>query len=173
MNESALQRRIPPLVGLRLISVWLLGVWCFSPAGAADDAVSVERHDSRPAVAGDAARFTGSVLVDARFERKAPARVAGGIVTFAPGARTAWHSHPLGQTLIVTAGTGLVQSWAQPVYVIEPGDVVWIPPGVKHWHGATNDSDMSHVAITEALDGKTTDWMEQVTDAQYQGHQSE
>ena len=106
---------------------------------------------------GPAEHFTGEVQVDSRFQRTSPARAAGGIVTFSPGARTAWHSHPLGQTLIVTAGAGLVQSRGGPVQEIAPGDVVWIPPGVKHWHGATKHSEMSHVAIVKALDGKTTD----------------
>jgi quercetin dioxygenase-like cupin family protein len=107
------------------------------------------------------------VRVDSRFQAAAPARVGGGIVTFEPSARTAWHSHPLGQTLIVTAGVGLVQQWDGPVQEIRPGDVVWIPPGAKHWHGASPTMGMSHVAIAEAFDGKSTDWMEKVSDAQY------
>ena len=116
---------------------------------------------------GSADHFTGSVRVDSRFRGSDPARVAGGIVTFEPGARTAWPAHPLGQTLIVTAGAGLVRHWGGPIQEIKPGDVVRIPPGVKHWHGATTTTGMTHIAITEALDGKTVDWMEKVTDEQY------
>jgi 4-carboxymuconolactone decarboxylase len=105
--------------------------------------------------------------VDSPFQGTEPARVRGATVTFEPGARTAWHSHPLGQTLIVTAGVGLVQQWGGRVQVIRPGDIVWIPPGVKHWHGATAHSGMTHIAITEAADGKTVEWMEKVSDEQY------
>jgi len=111
--------------------------------------------------------FTGVVRVDGRFQREAPARVGGGTVTFEPGARTAWHTHPLGQTLIVTAGAGLVQNWGGPVQDIRPGDVVWIPPGVKHWHGASPRTGMTHIAIAEALDGKSVEWNEQVSAEQY------
>jgi quercetin dioxygenase-like cupin family protein len=131
--------------------------------------ITVTRAGSQPSSAGSANNFIGAVRVDSRFQATAPARVSGGIVTFEPGARTAWHTHPLGQTLIVTAGAGLVQHWDGPIQEIKPGDVVWIPPGVKHWHGGTPTTGMSHIAIGEALDGKTVDWMEQVTDEQYQG----
>lgn len=130
-------------------------------------AVKVTRVGSQPSVAGPAQNFTGTVRVDSPFSAQAPGRVGGGIVTFEPGARTAWHAHPLGQTLIVTAGVGRVRQWDGPLEEIRPGDVVWIPPGVKHWHGASRTTGMSHVAIAESLDGKTTDWMEQVSDAQY------
>lgn len=129
--------------------------------------IAVARVGSQPSSVGPEQNFTGSVRVDSRFQAAAPARVGGGIVTFEPSARTAWHSHPLGQTLIVTAGVGLVQQWDEPVQEIRPGDVVWIPPGAKHWHGASPTVGMSHVAIAEALDGKSTDWMEKVSDAQY------
>lgn len=105
--------------------------------------------------------------MDDRFSGTAPARIGGATVTFEPGARTAWHSHPLGQTLIVTAGVGRVQQWGGPVQEIRPGDTVWIPPGVKHWHGASTTVGMSHIAFSEALDGKTVEWMEKVTDDQY------
>jgi 4-carboxymuconolactone decarboxylase len=132
-----------------------------------DRTITVIRAGSLPSAHGSADHFTGQVQVDSRFQTQAPARTGGAIVTFEPGARTAWHAHPLGQTLIVTAGMGLVQQWGGPVQVIKPGDVVWIPPGVKHWHGATRTSGMTHVAIAEALDGKSVDWMERVTDAQY------
>jgi 4-carboxymuconolactone decarboxylase len=136
---------------------------------APDDAVVVTRAGSQPAVAGAADNFTGVVRVDMRFQRPLPARTGGGIVTFEPGARTAWHSHPLGQTLIVTAGSGLVQHWGGPVQQIGLGDLVWIPPGAKHWHGASATDSMAHVAIAEAQDGQSVTWMEQVSDAQYRG----
>mgnify|MGYP003382702970 CR=1 FL=1 len=130
-------------------------------------AITVTRPGSQPSTIGPAENFTGSVRVDSRFQGTAPARIGGGTVTFAPGARTAWHTHPLGQTLIVTAGVGLVQEWGGRVQEIRPGDVIWIPPGVKHWHGATADNGMSHIAIAEALDGRSVEWMEKVTDEQY------
>jgi quercetin dioxygenase-like cupin family protein len=133
----------------------------------ADEMITVTRIGSQPSTAGSADNFTGSVRVDSRFQRSDPARIGGGIVTFEPGARTAWHTHPLGQTLIVTAGVGLVQNWGGPIQEIKPGDVVWIPPGVKHWHGATASTGMTHVALAESRDGKAVDWMEKVTDEQY------
>lgn len=129
--------------------------------------VEISRSGSQPSQKGSAEYFTGAVRIDSRFQGKAPARVGGGIVTFEPGARTAWHTHPLGQTLIVTAGCGWVQVEGGPKEEIRPGDVVWFPPGEKHWHGATATTAMSHIAIAEALGGKTVDWMEQVTDEQY------
>ncbi len=129
--------------------------------------LEILRQGSQPATKGSPDYFIGSVTVDQRFQRPDPARVGGGIVTFEPGARTAWHTHPLGQTLIVTSGTGWVQREGGPVEEIRPGDVVWIPPGVRHWHGATATTAMSHVAIAEALDGKSVDWMEQVSEEQY------
>ena len=129
--------------------------------------LEILRQGSQPATKGSPDYFIGSVTVDQRFQRPDPARVGGGIVTFEPGARTAWHTHPLGQTLIVTSGTGWVQRDGGPVEEIRPGDVVWIPPGVRHWHGATATTAMSHVAIAEALDGKSVDWMEQVSEEQY------
>jgi 4-carboxymuconolactone decarboxylase len=129
--------------------------------------LEILRQGSQPPTKGSPDYLIGSVSVDQRFQRPDPARVGGGIVTFEPGARTAWHTHPLGQTLIVTSGTGWVQREGGPVEEIRPGDVVWIPPGVRHWHGATATAAMSHVAITEALDGKSVDWMEQVSAEQY------
>jgi len=129
--------------------------------------IKVTRVGSQPSSAGTEQNFTGSVRVDSRFQGAAPARVSGGIVTFAPGARTAWHTHPLGQTLIVTAGVGRVQKWGDDVQEIHPGDVVWIPPGVKHWHGASPTVGMSHLAISESLDGKSVEWMEKVSTEQY------
>jgi quercetin dioxygenase-like cupin family protein len=129
--------------------------------------VEIQRRGAQPTSIGPAEYFTGSVRVDSRFQRGDPSRVGGGIVTFEPGARTAWHTHPLGQTLIVTSGCGLVQGEAGPVEQIRPGDVVWIPPGVRHWHGASATMAMTHIAIAEALDGKSVDWMERVSDEQY------
>ena len=129
--------------------------------------LSITRSGSQPSRKGPAENFTGVVRVDSPFRGSAPARVGGGIVTFEPGARTAWHTHPLGQTLIVTAGHGWVQSESGPKEEIRPGDIVWIPPGDKHWHGATATLGMTHIAISEALDGKTVDWMEQVSEEQY------
>ncbi|HTL54599.1 MAG TPA: carboxymuconolactone decarboxylase family protein [Candidatus Limnocylindrales bacterium] len=119
---------------------------------------------SRPVMAGN---FTGSVRVDPLFQANAPARASGSLVTFEPGARTAWHTHPLGQVLIVTAGLGRVQRWGDPIEDIRQGDVVWIPPGQKHWHGAAPQSSMAHIAISESLDGESVEWMEKVSDAQY------
>ncbi|WKN20326.1 cupin domain-containing protein [Azotobacter vinelandii] len=129
--------------------------------------ISVTRVGSQPSAAGPESNFTGSVRVDSLFRAPAPARIGGGTVTFEPGARTAWHTHPLGQTLIVTAGVGWVQSWDGPRQEIRPGDTAWIPPGVKHWHGASPTVGMSHIAIAEALDGKSVDWLEKVSDEQY------
>jgi quercetin dioxygenase-like cupin family protein len=133
-------------------------------SGARAEEIKVTRSSPQSATKGAAANFTGAVEVTSRFQAPAPARVGGGLVTFAPGARTAWHTHPLGQTLIVTEGAGRVQHWGGPVQAIGPGDVVWIPPGVKHWHGAATDKGMAHVAISESLDGKSVDWMEHVVD---------
>jgi quercetin dioxygenase-like cupin family protein len=137
-----------------------------APASSAiaGEEIAIARAGTQPSTKGAPENFTGDVSVDSRFQAKAPARVGGGIVTFAPGARTAWHTHPLGQTLIVTAGAGRVQHWDGPVQDMGSGDVVWIPPGVKHWHGAAADTGMTHVAVAEQLDGKSVEWMEHVTD---------
>ncbi len=129
--------------------------------------MEIARIGSQPSQRGPTDYFTGSVRIDSRFQRKAPARVGGAIVTFEPGARTAWHTHPLGQTLIVTSGFGWVQPENGPKDEIRPGDVVWIPAGEKHWHGATATTAMSHIAIAEALDGKSVDWMEKVSEEHY------
>ena len=129
--------------------------------------MEIKRVGSRPSSQGPAEWFTGSVRIDPLFDAHDPARAGGASVTFELGARTAWHSHPLGQTLIVTAGCGWVQRWGGPVDEIRPGDVVSIPPGEKHWHGATATTAMTHMAIQEYLDGKAVDWMEKVSDEQY------
>ena len=131
--------------------------------------MEIKRNDTRPSSKGPADYFTGTVRVEPLFEATAPARVRGANVTFEPGARTAWHTHPLGQTLIVTAGSGLVQRLGGPIEEIHPGDVVWFPPGEKHWHGASPKTAMTHIAIQEALDGKTVEWLEKVSDEQYGG----
>ncbi|MEO8606538.1 MAG: cupin domain-containing protein [Chloroflexota bacterium] len=131
--------------------------------------MDIQRNGSRPSGKGKAEWFTGTVRIDSLFEAHDPARVGGASVTFEPGARTAWHSHPLGQTLIVTAGCGRVQRWGGDIEEIRPGDVVWIPAGEKHWHGAAPTTAVTHIAIQEQLDGKAADWMEHVSDEQYQG----
>jgi quercetin dioxygenase-like cupin family protein len=131
--------------------------------------MEIKRNGSRPSGKGPVEYFTGAVRVDMLFQPADPSRVAGAHVTFEPGARTAWHTHPLGQTLIVTSGCGWAQREGEPIEQIQPGDVVWFEPGEKHWHGATATTAMTHIAIQEQLDGKTVDWMEQVSDEQYQG----
>ena len=130
--------------------------------------MDIKRDGSQPSNKGPAEWFTGSVRVNPLFEAPVPARALGASVTFEPGARTAWHTHPLGQTLIVTSGCGRVQRWGGPIEEIRPGDVVWFAPGEKHWHGAAPLTAMTHIAIVEVLDGKTADWMEKVTAEQYQ-----
>jgi len=129
--------------------------------------MDIMRAGSRPSRPGPAEWFSGSVRMDPLFASPEPARAQGALVTFEPGARTAWHTHPLGQTVIVTAGLGWAQLEGGPVEDIRPGDVVWFPPGVKHWHGATATTAMSHIAVQEALDGQTVTWLEHVSDAQY------
>jgi len=127
------------------------------------------RNGSRASGKGQSDYFTGAVRIDPLFQAHDPARTSGACVTFEPAARTAWHTHPLGQTLIVTAGSGLAQRWGGPIEAIQPGDVVLIPPGEKHWHGAAPTTAMTHIAIQEALHGKSVDWMEKVSDEQFQG----
>ena len=129
--------------------------------------MDIKRGGSQPSGKGPAEYFTGTVRVDPLFQANDPTRTLGASVTFEPGARTAWHTHPLGQTLIVTAGCGLVQRRGGPLEEIRPGDVVWIPPGEQHWHGATATTAMTHIAIQEQLDGKVVEWMEKVSDEQY------
>jgi quercetin dioxygenase-like cupin family protein len=130
--------------------------------------MDIKQNGSQPSGKGPSEYFTGTVRVDPLFSAPDPARVAGASVTFEPGARTAWHTHPLGQTLIVTAGRGRVQRMGGLVEEIRPGDVVWFSPGEKHWHGAAATTAMTHIAIQEWLDGKVVEWMEKVTDEQYQ-----
>ena len=129
--------------------------------------MDIKRSGSQPSGKGSAEYFTGTVRIDPLLQAPAPARLFGASVTFEPGARTAWHTHPLGQTLIVTAGCGRVQRWGGSIEEIRPGDVVWFPPDEKHWHGAGLLTAMTHIAIVEVLDGKSADWMEKVSDEQY------
>ena len=130
--------------------------------------MEIKKAGSQPSGKGPAEYFTGVVRIDPLFQAPDPARVVAASVTFEPGARTAWHTHPLGQTLIVIAGCGRVQGWGAMIEEIRPGDVIWIPPGEKHWHGAAPRTAMTHIAIQEQLNGKTVDWMEKVSDEQYQ-----
>jgi len=128
--------------------------------------MEIRRAGSQPSGKGPDDWFSGQVRIDPLFEAPDPAQVVSASVTFEPGARTAWHTHPLGQTLIVTAGSGRAQRWGGPIEEIRPGDVVWFPPGEKHWHGASRGTAMTHIAIQEKLNGKTVDWMEKVDDGQ-------
>jgi len=129
--------------------------------------MEIKRSGSQPSGKGPADYFTGVVRIDPLFTPPAPARARGASVTFEPGARTAWHTHPLGQTLIITAGFGWARRWGGPIEELRPGDVVWIPPGEKHWHGATPTTAMTHIAIQEQSDGKVVDWLEHVSEEQY------
>src|SRR3954447_13899143 len=163
-HEAILSRR----AGLKLtagLAVAALGLP--SPALAAEQHMEIKRVGSQASTKGPADWFTGTVRIDSLFDRTDPARVNGATVTFEPGARTAWHTHPLGQTLIVTSGVGWVQREGGPVEEIRAGDIVWFPPNVKHWHGATATTAMTHIAIQEKLHGSPVTWMEKVTDEQY------
>ena len=162
-HETNLSRRssLKVMAGL---AVTALGV---SPPASAEQNMEIKRVGTRPSTKGPADWFTGSVRIDPLFDAPDPGRSGGASVTFEPGARTAWHTHPLGQTLIVTGGCGWAQREGGPVDEIRPGDVVWFPPGEKHWHGATATTAMTHIAIQEKLNGKAVDWMEKVTDEQY------
>lgn len=144
-----------------------LGLWKSAPSHAEDSGMQISRGDSRPAAQGPAETFTGEVSVKPLFDPNAARQFSSAEVSFTPCARTAWHSHPGGQTLIVTSGTGWVQEWGGRKQDIHPGDVIWTPPGVKHWHGATEDAAMTHIAIQSVVDGQVVDWMEHVTDDQY------
>ena len=132
--------------------------------------MDIKRSGSQTSSKGSDEYFTGAVRIDPLFQAPPPARAVAASVTFEPGARTAWHTHPLGQTLIVTAGLGRAQRWGGPIEEIRPGDVIWFAPGEKHWHGATSTTAITHIAVQEQLDGKTVDWLEKVNDQQYQGH---
>jgi quercetin dioxygenase-like cupin family protein len=134
--------------------------------------MEIKRIGSQNSSKGSSEYFTGAVRLDPLFEAREPARAVSVCVTFEPGARTGWHTHPLGQILIVTSGSGLAQRWGGPMEEIRPGDVVWFPPGEKHWHGAKPTTGMTHIAIQEKLDGRTVDWMEKVSDEQYHNNQT-
>ena len=129
--------------------------------------MKIIRSGSLPSVRGPEAWFAGAVRIDAPFQATEPASVGGATVTFEPGARTAWHTHPLGQTLIVTQGRGWLQEWGKAAEVLNQGDIAWIPPGVKHWHGASAQTAMTHIAIAESVNGSPVAWLEKVTDEQY------
>lgn len=133
-------------------------------------ALDVRKNGSRPTAVGPAETFTGMVMVEQLFGPTDSTRAAAGLVSFTPGARSAWHSHPAGQTLIVTSGTGWVQAWGGQKQEIKPGDVIWTPPGVKHWHGATATNSMSHIAIQERVEGQIVQWMEHVSDEHYRAN---
>jgi len=150
-----------------VISVSLLASGAKSQTSSDPGAIRITRSAAQPPQPAPADHFTGAVRIDSSFQTTAPARLSGARVTFEPGARTDWHTHPLGQLLIITAGLGRVQRWGDAVDEIRQGDVVWIPTGQKHWHGAAPNSSMTHTGIVEALDGKTVDWMEKVSDEQY------
>lgn len=152
---------------MRLLATTLASFLWVASSFAQSPEVVIQRAGSQPSTKGPADRFSGAVRVDPLFAARDPGRTSGGSVTFEPGARSAWHTHPLGQVLIVTAGVGRVQHWDGPVQEIRPGDIVWIPPNVKHWHGAAPTTAMTHFAIQEHLDGKVVDWMEKVSDEQY------
>jgi quercetin dioxygenase-like cupin family protein len=156
------------LLVIALLSFLMTSAANAQPTGGKDmQKITISRSGSLPSSPGQAEYFTGSVRVETLFSVEEPSRIAGARVTFEPGARTAWHTHPLGQTLIVTAGMGWVQRQGGPVEEMREGDVVRIPPGVKHWHGATRTTRMTHIALQEQLDGKLVDWMEHVSDEQY------
>jgi quercetin dioxygenase-like cupin family protein len=152
---------------LMIVAVLATALPAASTPSPQENGMKLYRNGSHPSQQGPADWFTGSVLIDPLNTAPAPARVGVASVTFEPGARTAWHTHPLGQTLVVTSGTGWTQCEGEPIVEIRAGDVVWCPPGHRHWHGATPTTAMTHIAIQEALDGKMVEWMEHVSDAQY------
>jgi len=154
---------------VKLLAASTLILSMSAPAAIAEteEKVKIQRSGSLPSRPGPEDYFTGQVRIDAPFAGTEPARVGGATVTFEPGARTAWHTHPLGQTLIVTQGRGWIQVWGDPIQEMNQGDIVWIPEGVKHWHGATPETAMTHIAIAESLNGSPVDWMEKVSDEQY------
>ncbi|HXD42618.1 MAG TPA: cupin domain-containing protein [Ramlibacter sp.] len=158
---------------MKALAATVMSLSIAAAAGAAATAqaqleLKIARAGSQPPSQGPAGYFTGSVRVDPLFQAIEPGRTSGAYVSFEPGARSAWHTHPFGQTLVVTAGVGRVQRWGGAIEEIRPGDVVSIPPGVKHWHGAAPGTGMTHIAIQEHQDGKTVEWLEKVSDAQYQ-----
>ena len=178
-REAVVRRNVPKMMMTRRHVLGATGGFALAATGAAaaqgansstqarNAMMQIMRSGSRPSAKGPAEYFTGAVRVDPMFQAGDPARVSGGHVTFEPGARSAWHTHPLGQTLIVTSGLGWAQAEGRPIEEIRPGDVVWFPPGLKHWHGAAPTTAMTHIAITEFQNGKNVEWLEKVSDAQY------
>jgi quercetin dioxygenase-like cupin family protein len=164
-RQPGCTRRSVLRMAMATLTLPFVGGWAARPGAN----MEIKRSGSQPSAKGPAEWFTGTVRIDPLFDAPVPARAAGASVTFEPGARTAWHTHPLGQSLIVTSGMGRTQRWGGPVEEIRPGDVVWIPPGEKHWHGASPTTAMTHIAIQEKLDGKPVDWLEHVTAEQYEG----
>lgn len=165
--------RISPLLTFATLSFFALAAAYSDEKKAANDAgrnIEIARVGSQPSIKGKADYFTGAVRIDPLFSAIDPSRTSGGSVTFEPGARSAWHTHPAGQILIVTAGRGWVQQWGEKVQEMRAGDIVRIPPGVKHWHGAAATTAVTHLAIQESVDGRVVDWLEKVSDEQYQGH---
>ena len=152
---------------MKLFAATMASLTLIASASVVAQDLDIKRNGSRPSNKGPAETFTGAVRVDPLFAAQDPSRTSGGSVTFEPGARSAWHTHPRGQILIVTAGSGWVQRWDGSRQEMKPGDVVWIPPGVKHWHGATATTAVTHFAIQEHEDGKVVDWLEKVSDEQY------
>ncbi len=152
---------------MKLLAATVVSLALIASASVAAQELEIKRNGSRPSNKGPAETFTGAVRVDPLFAAQDPSRTSGGSVTFEPGARSAWHTHPRGQILIVTAGSGWVQRWDGARQEMKPGDVIWIPPGVKHWHGATTTTAVTHFAIQEHEDGKVVDWLEKVSDEQY------
>src|SRR6266700_2672235 len=164
--SNKLEVRKMKLLRVAVVALFLLASTspCLSQvaSGRNSQTISITRKGSRQSSQASGQNFTGSVRIEPVFDAHDPSRSTGGRVTFEPGARTAWHTHPHGQTLIVTAGTGWIQQWGGPIEEIREGDAVWIPPGIRHWHGATASTSMTHIGIQESLDGKTVEWMEQV-----------
>lgn len=151
-------------------TILLISLLCFSHLTFAEETmlnINVTNSNEQASLSGSDSQFTGKVRIDNLFQAPLPAKIGGALVTFEPGARTHWHTHPLGQTLFVTQGTGWVQEWGKPKQVINQGDKVWIPNGVKHWHGASDKTAMIHFAIAESQNGSAVEWMENVTDEQY------
>jgi 4-carboxymuconolactone decarboxylase len=158
-------------MALAAISVLTASVWSMTSAvsqtPSIEPVIEISSAGSRTASPGAASNFTGRVEVEQLFPARGASRLSGGVVVFQPGARSAWHTHPLGQVLVITAGTGLVQQWGGPILTMKTGDVVWIPAGVKHWHGASPESGVTQMAIQEVVDGKNVEWLEPVTEQQY------
>ena len=166
---SISRRRFVQIAGATAISMSAIGeIWAGEKTMKTKELeMKITKNGSQPSVPGPSDWFTGKTRIDPLFNPREPSRASGASVTFEPGARTAWHTHPLGQTLVVTSGLGRVQIWGGPIEEIRPGDVVWFPPGVKHWHGASPTTAMTHIAIQESLEGTPVEWMEHVTDEQY------